>query len=324
MNPEPLVSIIIPTFNRADLLREAVDSALAQTYPNLEIILADNASTDGTPALAAGYAKDARFRYVRNAGNIGMVRNWRKSLYEHAAGEWFLILSDDDLLVDPGYIKDAVALIGEFPKTALVYANGYLRAGGRDTPTALPFARNQDGKKIFLTRNAVEPQDFMLCNVLFNRPLALKLGAFSNEHDIACDSELFLKSCLSGDVGFIRKPVSVYRLHDNNLLRHYSRDAALLVNHVEAFVSPYEMAVESGRFTGPELALWRRRVILGLFVSIYKRIIMFHKGNLVSLTRELCARSRVPAAEFLRLNLEMAAALFRKILSGGGRGTVPL
>ncbi len=315
----PLVSIIIPTYNRAALLKEAIDSALAQTYPNLEVVVADNASTDGTQAAVSGYTGDPRFRYFKNSSNLGMVGNWRKALLEHTAGEWFLLLSDDDLLLDPDYIAEAVRLINEFPKTMLVYANGYRRTGKTDTPLDLPFGRNQSGKTIFLTRDAVGPQDFMLCNVLFNRPLAIKLNAFSNEYNIACDSELFLEMCLSGDVGYIGKPVSAYRIHENNLIQNYSRNSEMLLNHMDWFVRPYEMAVKTGLFTAAELALWRKRVVLGQLINIYKSIIIRHKRHFFRLTRAMYEKSGISLREFAYINAVILSHIILKILYWGRR-----
>lgn len=315
----PLVSVIIPTYNRAALLKEAIDSALAQTYPNLEVVVADNASTDGTQAACAGYAGDPRFRYFKNSSNLGMVGNWRKALLEHAAGDWFLLLSDDDLLLAPGYIAEAVRLIEEFPKTVLVYANGYRRTAGADTPLDLPFGRNQSGKTVFLTRDAVGPQDFMLCNVLFNRPLAIKLNAFSNEHNIACDSELFLEMCLSGDVGYIAEPVAAYRIHENNLIQNYTRNSEMLLNHMDWFLRPYGMAAGSGLLTAEELARWRKRVVLGQLINIYKSIIIRHRARFFELTRAMFRKSGISLREFAYVNAVILSHIILKLLYWGRR-----
>ncbi|MGZ3749514.1 MAG: glycosyltransferase family 2 protein, partial [Pseudobdellovibrionaceae bacterium] len=91
------VSIIIPTFNRASFLVEAIESALAQDYGDLEVVISDNASTDYTSEVAQYFSKDPRVKYFRNAENIGMVKNWHKAVFEYATGAWFLILSDDDI-----------------------------------------------------------------------------------------------------------------------------------------------------------------------------------------------------------------------------------
>ncbi len=194
----PRVTVVIPTFNRQAMLLEAVQSALAQRYGSFEVLVSDNASEDGTREAMAAFAADPRFRYVRNATNLGMVGNWRSAVFEHARGEFFLLLSDDDVLLDPGYLAKAMALVDRNPGLVMVYANGYVldEATGRRTELRLPFAEVERGITIFAARDRILPQDFTLCNVLFRRSLAMELGAFGDPFNICCDSELFLKSCL--------------------------------------------------------------------------------------------------------------------------------
>ena len=73
---QPLVSIGLPVYNGASYLSESIDSLLAQTYRNIELVISDNASTDGTQALCERYvAQDARVVYSRRPENIGGVRN---------------------------------------------------------------------------------------------------------------------------------------------------------------------------------------------------------------------------------------------------------
>lgn len=94
----PLISICIPSYNRADLIEETIHSALAQTYQNIEIIINDNCSTDGTWELLNEYLKkDSRIRIFRNEKNLGAVKNWQQVL-SHAQGEYALILWSDDLI----------------------------------------------------------------------------------------------------------------------------------------------------------------------------------------------------------------------------------
>jgi len=75
MNNNPLVSILIPTYNRETYLGDALNSALNQTYPNIEIIVHDDASTDNTPEVLAWY-HDPRLRIIRTNNNHGMIGGW--------------------------------------------------------------------------------------------------------------------------------------------------------------------------------------------------------------------------------------------------------
>lgn len=110
MSPGPLVSIGISTYNRADgYLREALESARAQDYENLEIIVSDNGSTDHTAEYVSGL-DDPRIRFVRQERNLGANANFNACL-EQARGAYFLLLHDDDVL-DPDFVSSCVAAAG--------------------------------------------------------------------------------------------------------------------------------------------------------------------------------------------------------------------
>ena len=259
----PRISILIPTFNRAGMLSAAVASALAQTWENLEVLVSDNASTDATPQTMAAFTTDPRLSYHRNPVNVGLVANWRQ-LLDRASGDYFLLLSDDDELLVPTYLATAAALIQAHPDLALVYANGCIldtRTGER-RELCLPFQGVQPGGRIFASRDRVRPQDFTLCNVLFNRSLALQVDAFANPHNLCCDSELFLCLCLLGRVAVVEDEVSLYRMHSGNLIDTVGWDYDLLTQTMEMYFRPHALALERGGLTSEERhafeeVLWR-------------------------------------------------------------------
>ena len=113
-----LVSIAIPTFNRAQSLARALRSASEQTYGALEIVVADNASTDGTPAVCAAHARaDDRVRVIRRPQNIGAIANFN-GVVEACRGEFVLLLADDDWLA-PDYVERCVRALRAQPQLAL-------------------------------------------------------------------------------------------------------------------------------------------------------------------------------------------------------------
>lgn len=129
MPDQPLVSIGLPTYNRAASLRRSLASALGQTYPNLELIISDNASTDDTEAVCLEAARrDGRVKYLRQPSNQGAVKNFRAVLAE-ARGEYFMWLGDDDWL-DSSYVAECARALSENPDCSLVcgkdryYENG--------------------------------------------------------------------------------------------------------------------------------------------------------------------------------------------------------
>ena len=97
----PLVSIIIPTYNRAHLIGETLDSVLAQTYTNWECIVVDDGSTDGTDKLIIAYCeKDARLQYFKREILPKGASHCRNIGLEKASGEYCMFLDSDDLLLD--------------------------------------------------------------------------------------------------------------------------------------------------------------------------------------------------------------------------------
>ena len=123
------VTIGIPTRNRAALLGRALESALAQQGVEVEVVVSDNASTDGTRALCeAMAAADGRLKVLRHGVDIGPERNFQ-SVLDAASGAMFMWLADDDW-IDPGYVAACVAVLDEHPDHALVCGRGrYYRDG---------------------------------------------------------------------------------------------------------------------------------------------------------------------------------------------------
>lgn len=116
---EPLVSIGLPTRNRAATLARAAGSVLAQDWPRLELVISDNASTDGTEAVCERLQReDPRVRYIRQPEDLGAAANFRSVLTE-SRGELFMWMADDDWL-DPGYVSACARVLAERPDHVLV------------------------------------------------------------------------------------------------------------------------------------------------------------------------------------------------------------
>jgi abequosyltransferase len=125
-----ILSICILTYNRATLLRETLESLLPQVSGNdrVEVVISDNASTDGTPALVADYvARYAQVRYCRNEQNKGFDGNIAACI-ERAQGEYVSFFSDDDL-APPGVLAAILNALARH-KPAILYVNHYPFYGG--------------------------------------------------------------------------------------------------------------------------------------------------------------------------------------------------
>ncbi len=117
----PLVSIGMPVYNGHPYLQKALDSLLAQTYGNFELVIRDNASTDDTQTVCRrAAAVSAHVRYARNPENLGPVVNFRKTL-EDARGKYFMWAAHDDMW-NPSYVGALAAALEESPDAVLATA----------------------------------------------------------------------------------------------------------------------------------------------------------------------------------------------------------
>jgi Glycosyl transferase family 2 len=115
----PQVNVVIPTYNRAGLVRRALRSVLAQSYQNLTVSVYDNASTDATQSVIRELAeKDSRIECYRNETNVGAVRNGLRAL-RSVRTPFFLFLSDDDVIF-PEFLADAMGWFGRYTEAAFV------------------------------------------------------------------------------------------------------------------------------------------------------------------------------------------------------------
>jgi glycosyltransferase involved in cell wall biosynthesis len=115
------LSIGLPVFNGADYLEEVLQSLLAQTYSDFELIISDNASSDGTEDLCRSYAaQDPRIRYYRNTKNIGATQNWYR-VFDLSGGEYFASVAHDDVYA-PDYMEKCIAVLDQDASIGVCYS----------------------------------------------------------------------------------------------------------------------------------------------------------------------------------------------------------
>lgn len=130
MSDAPLVSIGLPTYNRAAMLDKAMQFVLAQDYRNIEVVISDNGSTDQTAEVCRKLSeRDSRIRIIRQPENIGPTANYRVVL-EGATGEYYLALADDDWLA-PNYVSECLAYLRSHPDHALVCGKAEMYRDGK-------------------------------------------------------------------------------------------------------------------------------------------------------------------------------------------------
>src|SRR3954453_3649613 len=116
----PRVSVVVPIYNVEDYLEECLDSLAAQTFEDLEVVMVDDSSTDGSAAIAESFAaRDPRFRVVRRAANGGLSAA-RNTGIDAATGEFLAFVDSDDLVAPDAYEK----LVGALDQTGSDFASG--------------------------------------------------------------------------------------------------------------------------------------------------------------------------------------------------------
>jgi glycosyltransferase involved in cell wall biosynthesis len=181
----PLVTIAIPTYNRAaTFLKPCLESALNQTYDNIEVIVADNGSTDPTEAVVKSYG-DSRIRYYRQPINIVPNENFNFCLRQ-ARGAYFILLLDDEQL-DADFVETCLHAANfrtdyGLLRTGLrtIDANGNVILESPNLAAGLPLA------DLFLAWFGGRTQLY-LCNTLFNRAALAESGGFSSRHNLFQD-----------------------------------------------------------------------------------------------------------------------------------------
>lgn len=167
----PRLTIGMPVRNGGRFISQAVESLLAQTFADFELLISDNASDDGTEDICRGYAvRDARIRYVRQERNLGLFPNVA-FVMGAARGRYFMLVGDDDVY-EPGYVTALVAELDARPEVGLSYADfAFVRENGTTVP---------GGTTVFLTASSSRARNLAI--FLMKRPvLPMIMGVFRTE-----------------------------------------------------------------------------------------------------------------------------------------------
>ncbi|MGH9921685.1 MAG: glycosyltransferase [Nitrososphaerales archaeon] len=212
-NVPDTVSIVIATYNRADLLQETIDSALRQTYPNIEIIVVDDGSTDGTSDICARYGEKIRYFYKENGGQPSALNRGIAEM----RGVWFKWLDSDDILEDNA-VEELVKFASEM-NAKIVYSDcmlidRYGREVGSGTAPAdttyLDFASVLWNSY----HGIISPSSTLIHKHVFE-----EVGLLDPSVTHAIDYEFFLRACIVYAIMFHRcsKFLVKYRLHPKQI-----------------------------------------------------------------------------------------------------------
>jgi len=199
----PLVSVVLPTYNRAALLARSVDSVLQQTEPNLELLVVDDGSQDATGQLVAQYqARDARVGYLREQ-NLGLPKALNNGF--RVARGTFLTWTSDDNRYFPEALERLSRYLIEHPEVGLVYADMILRRNA-----GLVFAPPRHRQSLW--RNNPFGGAF-----LYRRDVAQKVGEYDAELRMVEDYDYLLRLSYQAPVAHWPYVVYEYGEHEDSL-----------------------------------------------------------------------------------------------------------
>lgn len=239
-----LVSVCVPIYNGETYLRESLDSIVNQTYKNLEILVVDDCSTDGSISIVKEYqAKDDRIRIVHNEQNLGLVGNWNKCISE-ATGEYVKLHFQDDMML-PDTIGKMVTLAQD--------------KGVDFVLTDREYKFENDIKKFYLDelprlsdhfdQNVVIEPEF-IANLLLKigtnmnfmgepilglvkKTVFNKYGIYDDSLKQICDFEFWLRIALNERLGFIPERLHIFRLHNESQGAKNARQKEVNPSHLD-------------------------------------------------------------------------------------------
>lgn len=214
---EPRVSVIVPTYNRGDFVLQAVRSALAQTFDDLEVIVADDGSDDGTAELLDGVG-DPRLEVLRleHSGIPAAVRNVALS---HSRGDLVALLDDDDVWL-PEKLERQVAVIDREPAVGLVCSNARV-IDGNGAEIGQRYLRPEQGTSGDVLEQLLDVNFVIASSAIVRRELIERVGGFSEDFRLHAvdDYDLWLRVAAISRVAYLPEPLLSYREHDRSIHR---------------------------------------------------------------------------------------------------------
>jgi glycosyltransferase involved in cell wall biosynthesis len=209
----PKVSVLIPVYNGERHLAECLDSVLAQDFPDLEILVADDGSTDASPDIIQSFAtRDPRIRWWKNPRNVGLTANSNVCL-RAAQGDYLKFVHQDDLLLSTAAIRKLAAALDEYPGASLAGSRQQL-TGANSRP--LIFSERGgcfDGRKMIVA--SLEQNTNLIGQptlTLFRRQQAQR--GYDERFTGFMDFEMWCHLLEQGDFVYLPEALASWRVHE--------------------------------------------------------------------------------------------------------------
>lgn len=233
------VSIVIPTYNRAELLKEAVKSLQNQTYGNIEIIIVDDCSVDGTEETVKSIG-DSRITYLKHEVNKGGGEA-RNTGIRHASGEYIGFLDSDDQW-EPDKLAKQMAVFQKQTDVGVVYTGMKVYQGDYLVKEVIP--KYQGG---LLSKLIESNCIYTTSSILVKRPLLKEAGGFDSSLPSCQDWDLYIRLAQITRFGFVEDSSVLYYLHPGE--RISTNVDSVIRGHMQIYHNYKELAKEQGKDT---------------------------------------------------------------------------
>jgi glycosyltransferase involved in cell wall biosynthesis len=256
VSARPLISICVPTANRADFLRLSLPTIAAQDYEPLEILISDNASSDATEEIGRALAaSDARVRYVRHPKNIGLYQNHNFCI-EESRGEFFCFFHDDDTYT-PSVVRQNAAVLLEHPEVGVVCSDWNLI----DEKGELVGARRFPGRVVpglsYVEQTIASGRSSICCPGALIRRSALGSVRFPESGPIGFgDFLVWFQVAEHAAIGHVPSTLWSYRQHPRALSRRTIE--SLITDFLENLETYFAGHLSRWPAEGARVARWRR------------------------------------------------------------------
>jgi len=236
MSEQALVSILMTTYNHGEFLPEAIESILMQDYDNLQLVIADDCSTDGAQEIIAGYVKKypEKIIAVYSDKNEGVTVNCNKALAK-CSGKYILTFSGDDILL-AGAISAMTEYMDNHPKCSICYANAELfdsKTGKRLYLYNSKLRKARQGDVGVLIKYA----SFNAACCTMVRSSKIPAGGYDERYPVASDWFFYIQTLLDGgEIHYINKILARYRRHERNITQVYMRVAIVDSLNVSSWI----------------------------------------------------------------------------------------
>lgn len=228
----PLVSLCVPTYGRANFISQTLDSALAQTMTNIEIIVVDDNSPDNTPDVVGRFS-DERVRYVRNPENLGVPENINRAMLL-AQGQYLVLLEDHDIL-EPTYLEATIGVLEKYPSVGFV-ATGIIAIDEQGKALRRHLANLPEfvpGKRLLRQLLTETTCPFSVATVIRRSALADIDVLFDSRYSWYADQYLWLRLSARSDFGYIAQPLLKMRERETeHYLTHRQWESYLCLDRV--------------------------------------------------------------------------------------------